>query len=236
MNDKERESSALQGKSHVEDLQSSRHRFKGLRGDFDRELQTGPWSCGRWSWGRYQLAGADRKESGSSEQWADAVFMMFSSSGFLSALRFCSSSIQLRICSPITEDFICHVFVYSLLAYVRRTLTYSKPGGVFVYTYVCSLRTRDDAQGPGGRWFACQLWIISGDRGCPWHFSVWWSGTEESWGALTSGVKRCLLFLVSKGLGVRRQGSNPNSATVWHWPTSFTTKGLHFLIYITKIL
>lgn len=77
--------------------------------------------------------------------------MMFSSSGFLSALRFCSSSIQLRICSPITEDFICHVFVYSLLAYVRRTLTYSKPGGVFVYTYVCSLRTRDDAQGPGGR-------------------------------------------------------------------------------------
>lgn len=77
--------------------------------------------------------------------------MTFSSSGFLSALRFCSSSIQLRICSPITEDFICHVFVYSLLAYARRTLTYSKPGGVFVYTYVCSLRTRDDAQGPGGR-------------------------------------------------------------------------------------
>lgn len=155
---------------------------------------------------------------------------------FLSALRFCSSSIQLRICSPITEDFICHVFVYSLLAYARRTLTYSKPGGLFVYTYVCSLRTRDDAQGPGGRWFACQSWIISGDHGRPWHVSVRWSDTEESWGALTNGVKRCLLFLVSKGLGVRRQGSNPSSATVWRWPTSFTTKGLHFLIYITKIL
>ena len=32
-------------------------------------------------------------------------------------------------------------------------------------------------------------------------------------GALTRWVKRCLLFLVSKGLAVRRQGSNPSSAT-----------------------
>ena len=42
MNDTEDESSALEGKSRVEGLQSSRHRFKGLRGAFDRELQAGP--------------------------------------------------------------------------------------------------------------------------------------------------------------------------------------------------
>ena len=65
-------------------------------------------------------------KSGSSKQWADAVSVTFSSSGFLPALRFCSPLIQLRICLPITEDVIYHVFVYSFLAYARRTPTYFK--------------------------------------------------------------------------------------------------------------
>ena len=127
-----------------------RHRFEGSRGDFGRELQTGPWSHGRWSWERCQLAWAEGEESGSSKKWADAISVTFSSSGFLPALRFCSPLIQHRICLPITEDVICHVFVYSLLAYARKTLTYFKHGSVFVYTYVCSLWICDHAQGQGG--------------------------------------------------------------------------------------
>lgn len=49
------------------------------------ESQAGPWRCGRWSRGRCQLAGADGG-SGSRQQWADAVFMTFSSS----SSAFCS--------------------------------------------------------------------------------------------------------------------------------------------------
>lgn len=40
-------------------------------------------------------------------------------------------------------------------------------------------------------------------------------------GSLPSLVKTCLLVLMNKGLGVRRRGSNPCSATMWPWPTSF---------------
>lgn len=71
-----------------QDLPPSRHGAAGRWGDFDRELQRKPWCRGRWSWERYQLAGADKKESRISKPWVDAVFMTFSSSGFLSVLRF----------------------------------------------------------------------------------------------------------------------------------------------------
>lgn len=69
----------------------------------------------------------------------------------LSVLRFCSSSIQLRIYFPIADDVICHIFVYSLLASSRRILTYPNYGE-YLYTRVCSSRTCDAAQGWGGRW------------------------------------------------------------------------------------
>lgn len=94
----------------------------------------------------------------------------------LSVLRF-HSSIQVRICLPITDDVICHIFVYSLLVYARRILTYSKHGGVFVYICMCSLSTWDVTQCGGGRWFAYQLGNIVGDQD-----SVWKRDREASWG------------------------------------------------------
>lgn len=53
-----------------------------------------------------------RKESGSGEPWADAVFMTFLQVVLLSVLRFCSSPIQLRICFPLLMMlYVIYLFI-----------------------------------------------------------------------------------------------------------------------------
>lgn len=97
----------LTGRSKVEDLQSPGHRAEGLRGE-----------GGRMAWGPEAAAGGAAGGRGGGAKAASSGQVLFSGhflhGALLSVLRFRSSSVQPRICFPITDDVICHLFVYSL--------------------------------------------------------------------------------------------------------------------------
>lgn len=86
MSNKEVQSDGYQERSSVGDLECPRHRTERLKGDSDRERQTGLEAVAGGAERDTSWLELTRKEGGSRKQWVDAVFMTFCSSGF----AFCS--------------------------------------------------------------------------------------------------------------------------------------------------